>query len=96
MSYVYPSPYFLDARGFLRTPIRSGYKFCLACIQLQRRLKTDVYSLRRKIRSYMLVAKRNHALGGRPSWLLERERLVSEDLKRVDALTQITRAEAHR
>ena len=34
----------------------------------------------------MGVAKRNQALGGRPSWLLEREGLVSEDLKRVGAL----------
>ena len=42
--------------------------------------------MRRKIRSHTGVAKRNQALGGRPSWLLEREGLVSEDLKRVGAL----------
>ena len=42
-------------------------------------------TMRRKIRAYTDVAKRNQALGGRPSCLLQREGLVSEDLKSVGA-----------
>ena len=41
--------------------------------------------MRRKIRSNTGVAKSNQPLGGRPSCLLEREGLVSEDLKSVRA-----------